>query len=84
MTDRKSNSVIDRRQCRAARDLLEWQQKDLAEAAGVTLPTISNFETGTRLPHPNNLAAIRAALEKAGVKFIDAGKSGGVGVRLND
>jgi hypothetical protein len=33
---------------------------------------------------PNNLAAIRKALEDAGVKFLNAGKSGGAGVRLRE
>jgi len=29
-----------------------------------------DFERGARTPYPNNLAAIRAALEAAGVEFI--------------
>jgi transcriptional regulator with XRE-family HTH domain len=56
----------------------------LAEKAGVSLSTVADFENGRRLPIPNNLAAIRKALEHAGVRFIDAGKSGGAAVRLRE
>lgn len=38
---------------------------------------MADFETGKRQPIPNNLAAIRSALENAGVEFIN-----GTGVRL--
>lgn len=41
------------------------------------------FERGLRTPHKSNLEAIRAALEAAGVEFIDA-NGGGPGVRLRD
>jgi transcriptional regulator with XRE-family HTH domain len=56
----------------------------LADKAGVSLSTIADFENGRRLPIPNNLAAIRKALENAGVKLIAAGKGGGPGVRLRN
>lgn len=60
-------------QCRAARALLEWTQPQLAEAAGVSASTLRDFEAGRRTPIANNLAAIRAALEAAGVEFIEDG-----------
>ena len=70
-------------QVRAARMLLRWEQKDLAEASGVSLPSIKRLET-----HPGELGAqdrtIQAlvrALEKAGVEFIPE-NGGGAGVRL--
>ena len=69
-------------QSRGARGLVQWSQTQLAEKAGISLSTVADFEKGRRLPIPNNLAAIRKALENAGVKFIAAGKSGGPGVRL--
>ncbi|NHO34507.1 helix-turn-helix domain-containing protein [Acetobacter fallax] len=61
--------------------MLEWSQEKLADASGVSRPTIKDFERGARTPHPNNLAAIRTALESAGVEFI-AENGGGAGVRL--
>ena len=73
--------TITREQCRAARGLLDWSQPDLAEASGLSRETIANLERGARVPHPRNLAAIKAALEAAGVEFIDA-NGGGPGVRL--
>jgi transcriptional regulator with XRE-family HTH domain len=53
----------------------------LAAVAGVSKVTLSDFEIGKRSPHPRTLAALRAALERAGVEFI-AENGGGPGVRM--
>ena len=66
--------------CRAARGLLDWTQRRLAEAARVGLSTVRAFENGKKAPIPNNLAAMQTALEAAGVDFI-AENGGGAGVR---
>jgi transcriptional regulator with XRE-family HTH domain len=76
--------MIDHRQSRAARSLLGWTQQQLADTAGVALATIQFFETDKREPIPNNLSAIRRALEEAGVEFIPAKSGKGVGVRLRE
>jgi transcriptional regulator with XRE-family HTH domain len=76
--------MIDHRQSRAARSLLGWTQQKLADTAGVALATIQFFETNKREPIPNNLTAIRRALEEAGVEFIPAKSGKGVGVRLRE
>lgn len=68
-------------QVRMARAALNWSLADLARASGVHRNTISNFETGKYAGEPEKLAAVRAALETAGVEFI-AENGGGVGVRL--
>lgn len=68
-------------QSRAARALINWSQTQLAEASGTGVSTIRDFETGKRTPIANNLAAIRAALESAGVIFV-AENGEGPGVRL--
>lgn len=68
-------------QSRAARALINWSQPQLAEASGTGVSTIRDFETGKRTPIANNLAAIRSALEAAGVIFVDENGEG-PGVRL--
>jgi transcriptional regulator with XRE-family HTH domain len=70
-------------QLRAARALLRWEQKDLAQASGVSLPTIKRLETkpGPINAHSPTLAALIRALETAGIQFIPE-NGGGPGVRL--
>ncbi|PCH70216.1 MAG: transcriptional regulator [Rhodobacteraceae bacterium] len=55
--------------------------RELAVLAGISANTISRLERGEELK-PSTIAAIRAALEKAGVEFIDE-NGGGAGVRLS-
>lgn len=79
----RNNPPITARQCRAARGLLGISQRDLAEAASVSLSAILDFETGTRNPRPATLAALRRAFEDAGVAFIPI-NGGGQGVRMRE
>ena len=69
-------------QCRAARAILGWSQADLAEAALVGRRTLANFENGTKSINARTVRDIRAALETAGVIFLDADQDAGPGVRL--
>jgi transcriptional regulator with XRE-family HTH domain len=68
-------------QCRAARGLLEITQPELAHAADLGLSTIVDFEKQRRVVSMEAVEAIRAALERAGIEFIDE-NGGGEGVRL--
>jgi transcriptional regulator with XRE-family HTH domain len=62
--------VLDRDECRAAREQLKWTQSQLATMAKCSVSTIANFEAaGRNAPHIDTLVAIRQALEEAGVKF---------------
>jgi transcriptional regulator with XRE-family HTH domain len=63
-------------QSRAARGLLDWSQAELASRSNLGESTIRDFEKGRRTPSINNLAAIRRALELAGVEFIDGDQPG--------
>lgn len=73
--------MISTEQCRGARAMLGWSQGQLAEAAGVSRATVVDFERGVRVPHRNNLSAIRRALETAGIIFIPE-NGGGLGIRF--
>lgn len=69
-------------QIRAARALLGWSQQALADSARVSIPTVQRAEGAGKVQASANAnAAIRAALEAAGVEFISE-NGGGAGVRL--
>jgi len=62
--------------------MLGWSRRQLAEYASVAERTLIDFERGARQPHPRTLAAIRIAIEAAGIIFLpDEGE--GPGLRLN-
>ena len=67
-------------QCRAARAWLTLSQDDLASAASVSNSTVRDFEAGRRVPIAATLAAMKAALEKQGVAFVDGGDAQGISV----
>jgi transcriptional regulator with XRE-family HTH domain len=58
-------------QCRAARGLLNWTVKTLAENARLGEATITRFETGKAAPNRATLTVIRLAFEKAGIEFLN-------------
>ena len=60
--------------------MLRLRREDLASSAAVAQATLTDFEAGKRQPYPRTLAAIRAALESAGVEFTD-GDAPGVRLR---
>lgn len=78
-----STKIVDMTpaQCRAARALIQLTQTVLADASGVSLSTVVDFEKERRQVAAPSIAAIRAALEAAGVIFVDENGEG-PGVRL--
>ena len=81
--------MITSRQMRAARALLGLDQRQLAEMAGVSLPTIQRMEAseGTVRGVIDSLTKVIEALDRAGLELIgDNVSSNGIGrgVRLKD
>jgi DNA-binding XRE family transcriptional regulator len=77
-----SRGLVDFFQLRAARALTGLSQAEVAEAAGVSVPTLKRAEAeGPIKVADETIAAIAKALEKAGVEFIPE-NGGGAGVRL--
>ncbi len=74
----KADFVITSEQVRAARALIRWEQRNLAETAKVSLPSIKRLETtpGPLSAQWRTIEAIRAALEAAGVEFTNGGQPG--------
>jgi transcriptional regulator with XRE-family HTH domain len=73
--------AISSGQVRAARALLGLTREQLAALSSVPMRTVARMEMDEGSPQRRTLAAIRAALEAAGVDFI-AENGGGAGVRL--
>ena len=65
-------------QVRAARALLGWSQKELAERAGVSEPFINRLERGERLGHADKLFDLRSTLLQANVSFFSTETEFGV------
>jgi predicted transcriptional regulator len=73
-------------QIRAARALLDWSQKDLAEKSKLSVPTIKRMEgaMGPGRSTSANVDAVLRALKSAGIVFLASSDrtDGGPGVRL--
>lgn len=79
--------MITAAQLKAARALLSMDQRMLAEAAGLSLPTIQRMEAsdGTIRGNVDSLVKLIAALDAAGLELINEGsvsEGSGRGVRL--
>lgn len=66
---------ISSEQAKAARALLNWSQKSLAEAAGLDIAIVMEFELGRGV---TSSGAIQVALEAAGITLIGDGEGPGV------
>jgi transcriptional regulator with XRE-family HTH domain len=79
--------LITAAQVRAARALLDMDQRELAKAAGLSVPTIQRMEAsrGVVRAHVDSLMKLMTALDAAGVELINEGvvsQGGGRGVRM--
>jgi transcriptional regulator with XRE-family HTH domain len=75
---------VTSRQIKAARALLGWTGKELAEKSGVHVVTIARIETGRSKASKLSAAAIERAVTEAGLEVIHENGDGGVGVRLRN
>ena len=71
-------------QIKAARALLGWSQPALAQASGLSLPTIVRMESklGPGRSSAANVESVQVALEAAGITFLESTNESGPGVRL--
>ncbi|MFY9288430.1 MAG: helix-turn-helix transcriptional regulator [Alphaproteobacteria bacterium] len=67
------------RQIKAARALLDWSQKDLADAADLSSGTVRNVESGDMSVRGATAEIIRRVFEESGIEFTE-----GEGVRLRN
>lgn len=68
-------------QMRAGRALLNWSQKQLADAARIGLASVNNYERGESDPRMSTIEKAENAMIAAGVVFI-AADTQGEGARL--
>lgn len=63
--------MITSDQIRAARSMLRWTGKDLAEKSGVGFSTLMRLEAELGVPNAQakTLEALRRAFEEAGIEF---------------
>ncbi len=71
--------MIDYRQIRAARALLNWSQADLARASDMATSSIKNIENENSSSRKESLAQIAEAFDLNGIEFIP-----GTGLRLKN
>ena len=81
--------MITANQLRAARALLSIDQRQMAELAGLSVPTIQRMEASDGVIRANvdSLMKLVSALESAGIELINPGAAsatGGRGVRLRE
>ncbi len=81
--------MISAAQLRAARALLGFDQKKIAELASLSVPTIQRMEASDGVIRGNvdSLMKLIAALDAAGIELIGEGAvspAGGRGVRLKE
>lgn len=72
-------------QIRAARALIGWKAKDLADAANISVPTIQRLDStkGPLSGRYETIEAIKTAFAAAGIQFLTSGEiAQGAGVAM--
>ena len=76
------SAMLSPRQIKAARALLGWSQRELADRAIVSPNALTRLEKGQVDSRMSTMDAVEKALRKGGIEFIPAGDKG-EGVRLS-
>ena len=63
------NIIINYKQCKAARALLDWSQEDLSQRAEVAKATIGDFERGARNLRIETMQKVVGIFEENGIRF---------------
>jgi transcriptional regulator with XRE-family HTH domain len=71
--------MINIKQIKAARALLDWTQEDLAKKSGMSLATINKLERNIVSPRQFTLETLQETFERDGIEFTE-----GPGVRLTE
>ena len=74
------NIIINYKQCKAARMLLDWNQDNLCKRAGITKSTIGDFERGARNLRIEIMQKVVGVFEDEGIRF--EGEKGRILVEL--
>jgi len=67
------NIIINYKQCKAARMLLDWNQGELCKRAGITKSTIGDFERGARNLRIETMQKVVGVFENEGIRFESEG-----------
>lgn len=73
--------MIDGRQIRAARAMLDWSREDLCKASGVSMSALLRMEGALADSRGSTLSKVAKALTLAGIEFLTR-DDGAIGVVL--
>ena len=76
MGNKWSPALIEGRQVRAARGLLEWSRSDLVRASGVSMSALLRLESAQADTSTSTVSKVIVALEAAGIVFVNDSQTG--------
>ena len=63
------NIIINYKQCKAARMLLDWNQEELCKRAGIAKATVGDFERGARNLRIETMQKVVGVFEDNCIRF---------------
>jgi transcriptional regulator with XRE-family HTH domain len=77
-----NRQILTSAQCRAVRAWFGWSQDELAARGNVSVNSVRNFENENKTVHPNTVAAIRGAIEAAGISLLFDHEGNAIGIAV--